>query len=168
MLTPEYRPSILYLILAHHPPSQLRRTVNIGVGGLYHPVCARCLGKFIALVLFTPILTITNFELPIYYWFILVALSPLPAAIDWTTQTIRGRESTNVRRILTGFLWGISVSLGLVALIRIELLKFGILFAIYLIYIAIISISAKRADKIESVLRPFEEFVAQRNFNSKR
>ena len=36
------------------------------------------------------------------------AVLPIPAAVDWTRQTSRGVETTNVRRAVTGTLFGLA------------------------------------------------------------
>jgi uncharacterized membrane protein len=125
-------------------------------------VCSRCFGKYLGIIIFTTLQVVLGLHIALPYWFIVAALCPLPGAVDWLTQAIAGRESTNWIRMMTGALWGISESLAFVAAVRMEFVKLGLLFVAFLTYIALISWLVKRAQAVESLLRPFEEFVAQR------
>ena len=50
-------------------------------------------------------------------WPFLLALFPLPAAVDWLIQVHGLRESTNRRRVVTGVALGQTYLVGLVALV---------------------------------------------------
>ena len=56
---------------------------------------------------------------------LLIALFPLPGAIDWLLQVFRVRESTNPRRIVTGVLIGNLYAVGGASLATGSLLLLG-------------------------------------------
>ncbi len=157
------KPSVLYLILAHHPPSRIHRTVQVRVGRFQQPVCARCLGQFISVLILLPILLLTGFNVSMPYWLVITGLCPIPAIVDWTTQTVGHRESTNWLRILTGSMYGVSVALGLTSAIRMEFHNLGFLSLVLLVYMIVITIIMKRAGVIDTYLKIYENFVAQRH-----
>lgn len=71
---------------------------------VYHytfPICARCTGVFIgqitAIVLF-----LFSTRIGIYYSVILIAIM----GVDWLIQYLKIKKSTNLRRVITGFLGG--------------------------------------------------------------
>ena len=153
------RPSILYLALAHHPPSKIHRTIILRIGRFQQPLCARCLGQFVSTVIITSLQLVTGLNIDMPHWLIISALCPLPSIIDWTTQTIGRRESTNWLRVLTGAIFGVSVALGLTSIIRMEFQKIGLLIPILLVYMTLITFMYKRAGVLDSYLNNYEEFV---------
>ena len=69
------------------------------IGGYQFPLCARCTG--IALGYIAALITIPFYS---FGYYITVLLFPL--AIDGTVQYFTAYESTNRKRIITGFLYG--------------------------------------------------------------
>jgi len=53
----------------------------------------------------------SSIVIPIKTGFILAIIFALPAVVDWMTQVVGLRESTNRLRIITGFLEGVGVLL---------------------------------------------------------
>ncbi|MCI4340426.1 MAG: DUF2085 domain-containing protein [Thermoplasmata archaeon] len=100
-------------LLSHHLPDRYDRTLRLPVGRRSVRLCTRCtaqlagLGAFVlAAVLAIPAgpgLLSPSLQL-------LVALAPLPAAADWTTQAIGRRESSTPVRLVTGALLGFAFS----------------------------------------------------------
>jgi uncharacterized membrane protein len=96
-------------ILAHHVPSRYSRTLAVRLRGRWYHLCARCSGQVVGalayLVLFVlSAATRTLLFDPRVEW--AFALFPLLAAVDWFTQAIGPRESTNGLRLLSGALLG--------------------------------------------------------------
>ena len=88
-------------------------------------------------------------------------LLPLPAILDWTTQALERRESTNLLRLFTGALFaagcaciGFLASMGYHALF---LTSVGTLLAEGLLAMLIL----RDAGAIERVLEPFETYAEQ-------
>ena len=69
------------------------------VGGYQFPLCARCTG--IALGYIAALIT-----MPFYSFGYLITLLLFPLAVDGTVQYFTAYESTNRKRIITGFLYG--------------------------------------------------------------
>ena len=80
-------------------------------------------------------------EIAFPIWMVVLALLPMPALLDWITQTWGIRESTTPLRMLTGSILGIGVGFEVVAGVRLDWLAFvggigvavGYALAIYLL-----------------------------------
>ncbi len=124
--------SLGFLLLSHHRRKNLSHTLEIRVAGRTLNLCARCSGMGIGFVLglvFLESLLGVFSSLPI-----LIAVFPIPAAVDWLLQVFRVRDSTNPRRVVTGVLIGVVYALAAAALFggRIILLEyFGIVWVAY-------------------------------------
>lgn len=70
------------------------------IHGRQFPVCARCTGVFIGEVL--GVIFFNVLELPILW----LLIFPLIMLADWGIQYITHRESTNIRRVISGLLCG--------------------------------------------------------------
>lgn len=80
------------------------------VFGYKLPVCARCAGILAGFLCAIPFLQL-SLNIPLSFYLILSA----PMSIDGFRQLINHKESNNMRRVITGFLFGfslMSVSLG--------------------------------------------------------
>lgn len=74
------------------------------IRGYTFPICARCTGVFIGQIL-TIILLIFGFTVHFYYCMTLLAVM----GFDWVVQYFGIKESTNIRRLLTGICGGIGI-----------------------------------------------------------
>lgn len=83
-----------------------RRERTIQIRGRYLPVCARCTGIYIGMFAFFLVQLFIEFSYRLEVLFISILLM-LPTAFDGTTQLLKIRESTNVIRLITGFICGI-------------------------------------------------------------
>jgi uncharacterized membrane protein len=89
-----------YFLFCHRLPD---RTFNIK--GWYFPVCSRCTGIYLGILLCYGLIHILNVEYN--FWTVLVAfLSILPTFIDGSTQFIGFRDSNNKLRFSSGFIAG--------------------------------------------------------------
>jgi len=98
-------------LLSHHLPARYSHCVVLKIRGKPLHVCARCLGQFTAMAGAIVVFSVLSVEH--LYWFsppiqVLLYLAPMPAAVDWTVQTVTGKETTNPKRITTGALLGIA------------------------------------------------------------
>ncbi|MHB8351642.1 MAG: DUF2085 domain-containing protein [Thermoplasmata archaeon] len=99
------------ILLAHHGPERFHRTYRLPWGNPSLHVCARCTGELIGIAGFLALLGATLarliplFDPPVQ---LLFALAPFPAALDWVTQSLGRRESTNHVRLFSGALLGAS------------------------------------------------------------
>ena len=83
-----------------------RRERTIQIRGHYLPVCARCTGIYIGMFVFFLLQFFIEFSYRLEIFFISILLM-LPTTFDGTTQLLKIRESTNVIRLITGFMCGI-------------------------------------------------------------
>lgn len=72
--------------------------------GLRHPVCARCEGITIGFLV--GLVSAAIIRLPVKILFLLL----LPLVLDGTIQKVTSYESTNIRRLITGLLYGYALS----------------------------------------------------------
>ncbi len=110
------RESLQFLLFSHHSQRNLSHTIPIAIFGRVVRLCARCAGIAtgigVGLLIFEALYgTFTSFPA-------LVAIFPLPGAIDWLLQVFGKRQSTNPRRLVTGFLIGNLYVVGGASLIR--------------------------------------------------
>ena len=98
-------------LVSHHLPTRYGRTLVFSIGGGTVHLCARCTGQAIGVLTFLLLFLAsdpvrTSLFLPAIQ--IAFALAPLPAAVDWLTQSLGRRESSNGGRVLSGLLLGLS------------------------------------------------------------
>jgi uncharacterized membrane protein len=125
---------LLFLLLSHHPSERLHRTIRLGFRGRNVYLCARCTGRYLGLVgVFAAYSLRLSFPLGLYLPLILVL--PMPAMVDWFTQSCKLRESKNSLRVCTGLLLGITEGLLLLLLIN------GVLY-MFLVGMTIIGVHA--------------------------
>ena len=67
------------------------------------PICARCTGELIGMIIGIPLFFIIRFNIIIYI------LLSIPLVIDGTIQLLTSYESNNIKRLITGILFGISL-----------------------------------------------------------
>ena len=106
--------SVGRLLLSHHPPEHIHRTVVLAWGRHRARVCSRCFGLVVGLL--TVLLLVPAGNLPAWdRWFgaWLVLLCPIPAIVDFHGQLMGSWESTNLRRLLTGIILGAGVALSI-------------------------------------------------------
>ncbi len=154
-------PSIFYLITSHHPPCQLNRTWEIFLGGHRIFICTRCLGQYLGLLVaflltLFQYLHVTAYGEALLYF----GLFPLPATLDWFSQTMRWRESINSIRFFTGCGYGVSLGVCFGSIWMFNL--YGLLFAllIYSCYLLIIFYLLRHFDVLDDYLAPYEQFVS--------
>lgn len=82
----------------HHLPSR-----SIKFFGIENYLCARCFGLLVGFIV--GFITLLFYQIP----FLISTLFLLPLVIDGFVQAILNHESTNSRRFITGFLFGIGM-----------------------------------------------------------
>ena len=152
----------LYLLLAHHPPCQINRTFRIQVGDRVLNICSRCLGQWIgfALVIIWS-LNAVPVERGLGQSLLVFGLLPLPVAVDWSTQTLGLRESTNPLRALTGFLYGLGLGQYIVSLLSRDWLTVTAATSIFLCYALVFWLVVSRPGIASKYLKPYEEFIRE-------
>ncbi|MDR3291551.1 MAG: DUF2085 domain-containing protein [Methanobrevibacter sp.] len=85
-----------------------KRTIKIKDS--YFPVCARCTGFYLAILLYPIFSILLHFQYNFYSKLIAILLL-LPMIFDGVTQFFKLRESNNMLRLITGILGGIGVDI---------------------------------------------------------
>ena len=151
--------SFSYLLLSHHPFSEINRTIRIMILNKRIHLCARCTGKYLGLLLCL-LLIFWRGHISIPY--LIFIFLPLPATLDWLTQTIKIRESKNTLRIITGFIYGLWLGLCIHTVILWDISYLLIIVLQCLGYISVVGfILTRKKGCINEYLKPYEEFVDQ-------
>jgi uncharacterized membrane protein len=150
---------IVALLLSHHPPVQHNRTLCLRpTRNLRSRLCARCTGEAAGLVVTLCFLRHLA-AWPGWVVFIVATILTLPAIVDWSTQAMEWRESTNWLRLITGAMF----ASGCVMIGRFLFLGYFALFAASLGSVAVLGLTAlkllQRAGAIDRVLLPFEAYA---------
>ena len=86
--------------------------------GSYLPVCARCTGIYAGMFVFFLSQFFIEFNYGLNLFFVSILLM-LPTTLDGTTQLLKLRESTNLIRLISGFICGIGCFMLFLASIQI-------------------------------------------------
>ena len=153
-------PSLIYLITSHHPPCQLNRTWKLNLFGHRFFICTRCLGQYAAFIVTAVIGVIEG--LPVMdTWIIsmIALLTVIPGVIDWFTQTMGWRESSNSIRVLTGWLFGTALGVLVASLFT---GRFDVLLVFVLVFL-LVGVSAlvllRANNRFGVYLKPYEDFL---------
>ena len=113
----EDRRLLLFLLLSHHSPEKLHRTIHISFRRKNVYLCARCTGKYLG-ILSVFVAWFLGFDFPTWLYLPLLSILPAPSVVDWMTQSCELRESRNTIRVCTGYLFGFSEGLFLLVLVK--------------------------------------------------
>ncbi len=116
--------SLLNLVLAHHTALRINRTIGVRVLSWEQRFCTRCSGQWMATAAWVALMLAFRLEIALPIWVAVLSLLPMPAFLDWITQTWGIRESTTTLRMLTGSILGIGVGFQVVAGVRLDWLAF--------------------------------------------
>lgn len=72
------------------------------IKGKQFPICARCTGEFIGILL-TPVIYAFIKRFPLWTYFLML----VPLIIDGTVQAITRYKSNNMKRLVTGLIFGV-------------------------------------------------------------
>jgi len=100
--------------VCHQKP---RRCLKIGSRRM--PICARCMGFYMGLVLGCVTFAVWRYFIRLPWWVltILILSGISPMAVDGLTQLLTDRESNNPLRLITGLLGGLTMGLCAVYLV---------------------------------------------------
>ncbi len=142
---------LLFLLLSHHRPEKLHRAIRISFRGRNVYLCARCTGIYSG-ILCVFVTYFLGFDFPVWLYLPLLSVLPMPAAVDWVTQSCKLRESRNAIRTCTGYLLGISEGLFFLMLVKGMFYLFLYAFAILGVYIFSIYVIAWKTRFLDSYL----------------
>ena len=143
-----------FFMLSHHGLSELDHCFCVSRGSKKLPIafCARCTGAVVGFVasLFFFVWFLVSPEI---YLDLIAFLFPIPAIIDWGTQSLTVRKSRNAIRFPTGFLYGFAilptVNYLSTRLVRLSLSLFKPLFAFILYFGLVWIIGRKKLERID-------------------
>lgn len=125
-------------------------------------VCTRCAGKWIG---FATVVGWSAFVSSIVLSAPQAVLAflglPLAGAVDWLTQTLGYRESNNLVRVVTGFLYGAGVGLYFAAAFNRLWTMVIAGTGVFLFYFAVLVLLLRWSGIASTYLAPYEEFIRQ-------
>ncbi|NHI88621.1 MAG: DUF2085 domain-containing protein [Candidatus Thorarchaeota archaeon] len=102
----------LQMLLSHHPPSMYGHCLRVSIMGRSLYLCGRCSGIYGGLGLGLLFLFIFQVQLtPEWFWFFLSVALGFTTVIDWMSQRLTPRKTTNFVRASTGFLSGLALAI---------------------------------------------------------
>ena len=102
----------LHTLISHHPPSQYGHCLRLSIGGKSIYFCARCTGLYGGLAVGVAVIVLLRFVLePSWLWFMIALVLGFTTVVDWMTQRIARRKTTNHIRFVTGVGSGIGLAM---------------------------------------------------------
>ncbi len=102
----------LHTLISHHPPSQYGHCLRVSVRGRSIYFCARCTGLYGGLALGVAGIFLLNLVLePSWLWFMVALALGFTTVVDWMTQRIARRKTTNHIRFITGVGSGLGLAI---------------------------------------------------------
>lgn len=97
-------------LICHRMPER-----SFFIRGHQFPVCARCTGFYISLIIYFiyTYFNFVNYNIPLLIFAVILLI---PAMIDGITQFLEIQESNNTRRFITGILGGLGLGIILKAI----------------------------------------------------
>jgi uncharacterized membrane protein len=146
---------LVFLLLAHHPKQKLDHTLHLSFRNRHLYLCTRCTGIAFGFI------TIWGFALfgltlPLQFYVPLISVLPIVAVADWFTQSAKLRQSKTWLRVGSGYLLGLSESLGF-------LLLFTGFYVEFLLVVGVAAVYALAVFLIASRTRCFDAYVKEMN-----
>ncbi len=123
------------LAFTHHTDLYIHRTIGFSMLGWEQRFCTRCSAQWSGVVVCVAAALVARLEISLIPWSIAVVLLPLPALIDWVTQTWGIRESSTLLRLVTGALLGIGIGLEIVAAAQLQWSRLLVGFVVFCGYV---------------------------------
>jgi uncharacterized membrane protein len=102
----------IHMLLSHHPPSLYGHCLRLTLRGRSLYFCARCTGIYGGLVIGVVAFLILPITLePSWLWFLIAVAIGFSTVIDWMSQRLTPRKTTNFVRATTGFMSGLSLAI---------------------------------------------------------
>jgi len=94
----------VHMLLSHHPPSLYGHCLRVSFRGRSLYFCGRCTGIYGGLALGIILLALFRVNLtPEWFWFMFSVLLGFTTVVDWMSQRLTPRKTTNHIRAITGF-----------------------------------------------------------------
>jgi uncharacterized membrane protein len=102
----------LHMMLSHHPPSLYGHCLRISIRGHSLYLCGRCTGIYSGLGIGLLVFFLFRINLtPIWLWFLISVALGFTTVVDWMSQRLTPRKTTNNIRALTGFCSGLGLAI---------------------------------------------------------
>jgi uncharacterized membrane protein len=102
----------LQMLLSHHPPSMYGHCLRVTILGRSLYFCGRCSGIYAGLGLGLIVLFALRIQLkPDWFWFFLSVALGYTTIVDWMSQRLTPRKTTNFVRASTGFMSGLALAI---------------------------------------------------------
>lgn len=102
----------LSMLLSHHPPSMYGHCLRVSFMGRSLYLCGRCSGIYGGLGGGLLFLFIFQVQLiPEWFWFFVAVALGYTTIIDWMSQRLTPRKTTNFTRASTGFMSGLALAI---------------------------------------------------------
>ncbi|TFG34905.1 DUF2085 domain-containing protein [Candidatus Thorarchaeota archaeon] len=101
----------IHMLLSHHPPSLYGHCLRVSFMGRSLYLCGRCTGIYGGLGFGIVFLILLNISLtPSWFWFLLSVVLGFSTVVDWMSQRLTPRKTTNHVRAITGFFSGFGLA----------------------------------------------------------
>ena len=146
---------VVHTLISHHPPSQYGHCLRVSFMGRSIYFCSRCTGLYGGLGIGVLAIALLGIALePSWLWFLIALALGFTTVVDWMTQRISPRKTTNHIRFVTGTTSGIGLAIVfLLANLVYMLLTLGVM----VFSVAIVSILENKLSPTKSELLPFDE-----------
>ena len=102
----------IHMLLSHHPPSMYGHCLRVSIRGRSVYFCARCTGIYAGLLLGIVGFALLGISLqPSWLWFLIAVAFGFTTVIDWMSQRLTPRKTTNLVRASTGFFSGLALAI---------------------------------------------------------
>ncbi len=100
------------MLLSHHPPSLYGHCLRVSILGRSIYFCGRCTGIYGGLGLGLLALFMFRIQLePDWFWFFISLVLGFTTIVDWMSQRLSPRKTTNLIRTSTGFMSGLALAI---------------------------------------------------------
>lgn len=100
------------MLLSHHPPSLYGHCLRVTILGRSIYFCGRCTGIYVGLGLGLLALFMFQIQLdPEWFWFFISLVLGFTTIVDWMSQRLTPRKTTNFVRASTGFMSGLALAI---------------------------------------------------------
>ncbi len=101
----------MHMLLSHHPPSLYGHCLRVTFMGRSIYLCGRCAGIYGGLFFGLGFLVLFHINLtPSWFWFMFSLVLGFSTVVDWMSQRLTPRKTTNHIRAVTGFLSGFGLA----------------------------------------------------------
>ncbi|MHA1576635.1 MAG: DUF2085 domain-containing protein [Candidatus Thorarchaeota archaeon] len=102
----------IHMLLSHHPPSLYGHCLRVSFRGRSLYFCGRCTGIYGGLGLGMLLILMFQIDLkPEWFWFFLSIALGFTTVVDWMSQRLTPRKTTNHIRTITGFCSGFGLAI---------------------------------------------------------